>query len=1014
MSTRTTMLATILRGLRSRALLSAGSVLLTALAIGSAVLGPVFQVAVTNSYLVTRLAETPNRLTGLSWDFQPTNSGSGPASAAAARAVGGITGPFAAPQTALLSDEVSAYGGRWRLAARQGACAHLEVEGACPRHPGEVLMLAGDRDLTGTSLGSRIDLAGLGRVRVVGTYRVPPGDQEDFWFDLERFASIPPHQTKSLSTPYRPAPLFTVPRAFDDLAPGSWHVKVDRRLTVPPDLTLADLDRVERVAAALDRPPKQVRGGRLAGNAINDIAAIVAETRAQQTTARNSIAPAVISLVLVALALLLRLLMAAADLRLPELALASLRGLSRRRMWQLGLSEPLALLLIALPVGGLLGIGLSSGLVRWWLVPGLPLPLPATALVAGLGVALAAVVVAVLAVGLVLRVTLSDQLTGVRRPRRSSRLTVVGQLALAAIAVAVLVSKLSTGEPGEPDVTDLVLPVLLAVVAGIAATRLTAVTAAWWTRRRRPTRSLAGFVAARAISRRQEGTLVILPVTAAIAICVFGAGVYGSAAQWRASVAATAAPAPVVWTSPLTLEGTVGLTHRLDPDGRYLMAATTLVTQGPVLSVVDAPRLTRVATWPDQWTPGLSAAQVADRIGLQVPLPTLIGTHVGLTADNGVQSDDDLYVRLRLQTTDEGSHYSFLGPLGPGRTRVSAATPFCSAGCELQAITVGGPATSPQAMTGALQLSDFVADGAPIAGAVAGAGWGRSPEATSDATVADVRVDGETLVVSLNSLGKPVIAQLAAGAIPAALPVLKGVDATTSARAGSSSVTSATTFDVAPVATAASVPLLGPIGVLIDYGMLTTDRTIYPQKSPVYVLARADTPQAMQDGLRGQGASVSTTLAQVQRTLDQSAYALALRLYAVVAVLVLLMALAGLFVSTAVQLPARRRDAAALRVVGVPRRTVMSAVLRELALVLGGTALAGLAAGTLAQYVVLRTVRLGYVESLTTPALVATIGWARLVVLAGLAVLLFGTVALVSAGLTVRGARGATLRESAR
>ena len=58
---------------------------------------------------------------------------------------------------------------------------------------------------------------------------------------------------------------------------------------------------------------------------------------------------------------------------------------------------------------------------------------------------------------------------------------------------------------------------------------------------------------------------------------------------------------------------------------------------------------------------------------------------------------------------------------------------------------------------------------------------------------------------------------------------------------------------------------------------------------------------------------METTLATEQRVLDQSAYALALRLYAVVAALVLLMALAGLFVSTAVQLPVpapgRRRAA---------------------------------------------------------------------------------------------------------
>ena len=51
------LLGAIVRGLRARALLSAGSVLLTALAIGSAVLGPVFSEAVTNSYVVTRLQD---------------------------------------------------------------------------------------------------------------------------------------------------------------------------------------------------------------------------------------------------------------------------------------------------------------------------------------------------------------------------------------------------------------------------------------------------------------------------------------------------------------------------------------------------------------------------------------------------------------------------------------------------------------------------------------------------------------------------------------------------------------------------------------------------------------------------------------------------------------------------------------------------------------------------------------------------------------------------------------------
>ena len=70
----------------------------------------------------------------------------------------------------------------------------------------------------------------------------------------------------------------------------------------------------------------------------------------------------------------------------------------------------------------------------------------------------------------------------------------------------------------------------------------------------------------------------------------------------------------------------------------------------------------------------------------------------------------------------------------------------------------------------------------------------------------------------------------------------------------------------------------------------------------------------------------------------------------------------------------------------------------------------------LVPYVVpqLRTITLGYADDPTTPALVAAISPVRLVVLAVLAAAVFGTVALVSASMTVRGARGATLRENAR
>ena len=355
----------------------------------------------------------------------------------------------------------------------------------------------------------------------------------------------------------------------------------------------------------------------------------------------------------------------------------------------------------------------------------------------------------------------------------------------------------------------------------------------------------------------------------------------------------------------------------------------------------------------------------------------------------------------------------FLGPVGEGRSVVSERTPFCRDGCRLEQITLGSAAALPTAMDGSLTIESVTVDRQPVADALTGGAWALVPGATGNDAVDSLRLDGAGLAVSVSSRS-PVIVQIGAGDPPARLPVVAGVDARTESSADSYNAGTPLSFDVDPVLEAGSVPLLGPRGLLIDYDTFATGRKVYDQNTEVYVMARADTPAPVVGALRDAGLTEETTYAEVKAGLDNTAYALALRLYAVVAALVLLMAVASLAVSTAVQLPARRRDAAALRVVGVPRRQVMGAVLRELVLVLGGTAVAGLAAGSLAQYVVLRTVTLGYAETLSTPALVAAIDPWRLALLALVTALLFGAVALVSATLTVRGARGSTLRESAR
>ena len=1025
----TQLFGAIVRGLRSRALLSAGSVLLTALAIGSAVLGPVFSEAVTNSYVVTRLQETAPGLTGLSRVFTP-DTGSSIEQAeqdAVAASRERTTGPWQEPSVIAQSERFSALRGVVTFWSRPGACDALEVEGRCPEQRGEVLMLTGDLQKTGAEIGEPLELAiyetpgtqalglprpGLDEVVVVGTYDTPATAED--WLIPGRLTST--NEQTSIRggyQPYAPAPLITTDDTVE--AMGAWTVRVDTRLDVPADLTPAELNEAAESAASVDGDtPIEVEGGTLVSDDTNDLATVVEEVRFQQSTARSSIAPAVLSLVLVALALLMRLLNAASELRVPELALASLRGVTARRLWGLGLAEPLTLLLVATPLGVAIGLGLSVTLVRSWLVPGLPLPLPAASWIAAALVLVAAFAVACVAVGLVVRESLASQLSGVRRPVAARRWSVIAQLTLVALAVAVLASKLSAGGPGEPDATDLVLPVLLAVVAGLAATKLTAVLATWWTGRSR-SRSLSGFVSSRAISRRQEGTLVILPITAAIAVAVFGAGVYDSAATWRTSVAATASPATTTWSTTLSLPEAVELTRRIDPEGEWIMAAASVTNPGANFSVVDSSRLARVAAWPPTWSPGRDVEQVVEDIAPGGVVPTVEGRRISLTIDNRADMDDDLSVELRFGTRAGVPLKAYLGPFPRGESTRSARLPKCADGCPLEGMTLGGGAGTNTRMTGSLRVVAVEVDGAPVEGVVEGAAWTATPDPAVKSSITELReVDG-TLEMTVDTGDSVGMARLTAGGITRDRPALAGPGVRQ--RALDRLDEGYGLIPVAPVGGIGAIegmPFTGPSGLLVDYSSFVTDRPVFDNLVTTHVLAREGTPASITEALSEAGLSIGTTLAQERQVLDQSAYALALRLYGVVAALVLVMALAGLFVSAAVQLPARRRDAAALRVVGVPKGAVMVAVVRELAVVLGSAALAGILAGSLAQWVVLRTITLGYADDPTTPALVAAISPLRLVVLALLAAAVFGAVALASASMTARGARGATLRESAR
>jgi putative ABC transport system permease protein len=435
------------------------------------------------------------------------------------------------------------------------------------------------------------------------------------------------------------------------------------------------------------------------------------------------------------------------------------------------------------------------------------------------------------------------------------------------------------------------------------------------------------------------------------------------------------------------------------------------------VTILDATRLERVAIWPEQWTPGLSAAEVQDLVAPEALSPSLTGRTIRLSATSDIVASDDVYVQLRLESANGDQHSAFLGPFATGTSTRRAVVPDCVESCRLTGLSVGGPAVQPMQMSGQITFSDLTADGTPVTG-FAQAGWVDESQPDEENALGDVNALDGALSVTAESGGDGGAVRLGSGDVPTYRPVLVGLQAGSGIEQGEGGaelpLASAGVVLVDPVGRVESMPFLGPGGILIDYSMFTRDDKLTDSLTRVYVLARSDTPDDIRRAMLDQGMYRSTTFEDVRSTLDQGAYALALSLYAVVAVLVLVMAVAGLAVSTAVQLPARRRDAASLRVVGVRRRTIISSVVWEFFVVLGGATVAGVAAGTLAQYVVLRTVTLGYAEDTATPRVVADLDWQQLSIVAIVAVLALGLASVLSAGLTVRGARGSTLRETAR
>jgi putative ABC transport system permease protein len=1020
------LLGTSLRGLRARWVLSVGSLLLTVIAIGSAVVGPSYEQNAADSFVIAQLRAQLPLNTGLTYDYRPAGRTVDQAVPRALDEAARESGPGYLPGHAIVWQPLPTTAGLSpaeipvvpTMLAVPDACEHVLLHGRCPSAPGEVAMLAVDAHMFGLHVGSRVTpYPGEAPFVVAAIYR--PSDQladREFWFDIGRLQTVPGSSRRVAHL----APWITS-QASVELRHHPWYVTVDQYLSTPADRTADQVEAISDRVVAITRGQTHHRlppGLTLEpGNSLPTIAHQLLDRRG---ITRSTVEPAVLSLVLVALVLLSRLLAAAMTLRRGELALAALRGYDRRQLWFLGMLEPLVILVAAIPLGVAGGYVASRVLARRWLVADLPVPFVLESALAVVAVVLVTAVVAAVVVRDAVSEPLSSQIAGVRRPTRASRWTVILRLALVALAAAALVTAASRRHPQRPDATDLALPILLAVATGLLVGLLVLALATVWVRWSSRRRALASYVAARTVRRRREGTMVILPVTAALTVAVFTVGVSLAAATWRASAAATEVGAPLSYSTKLSLSRAVGLTHQLDPQGRWLMAAAqdipnadevTAIPQPRV--VVDASRLGRVASWPAQWTPGRSAAEIGRELGPRRAPVVLRGSSLTMTVDNDVHGDyPDLGATVNVLDDNGALRKIQVGPFPHGRSTRTRGLGACATGCTVESVSLGGPDALVEAMTGTATISAFTVDGEPVAGML-DRGW--QPQGSQIGTrtaVRKVTVRGGRLTVTVESRSPESYAGITPTDIPADVPVLFGRQKSPTATlpTGASG-----TFHVRSAGSPAeSVPFRGPSGVMLDFNAFVRNASQANSDTLVYIWARADTPHRILDALAARGLSDPTTEAGTRQVLDQDAFALALRLYTVVTVLVILLALAGLAANLAVQLPARRRDAASLRVVGVRRRSVMVGVVAEFVVVLGVAALAGVAAGGVAQYVVVRTVTLGFADSSLVPRVLPSFDAGSALALSAVVLAVLVVAASCFAFLTVRAARTSSLRESAR
>lgn len=354
-------------------------------------------------------------------------------------------------------------------------CAHVGfTAGACPQAAGEVAISADQAAAFGQAVGSRIALgewdgsvakveaAPHTEVRVTGVYSPRDTDPYSFGDRLTGQAASRAGFDVMLT------PEATLTGAVS--APGGsgsadW-VQPQYGLDVPLIPGRVDIDRIAPLGSAVASFVQYPLGVQYAGSHQSDavtvtsgLPAIAAEVATGRDQAAVTVPLLMAQLVLLLACVLWLVLLAAADQRRGEVAVARLRGRGAAGARRLLLAETLPALILGAPLGLGLALALTAVARRVVLSPTPPAELPAGAVYPALLALAATLTLALLSVRRVSRAPIADLLRSVSAHRAGVRLGLLEAMLVAAAgaAFAALVTGSVRGPVGQ------VAPTLLAV-----------------------------------------------------------------------------------------------------------------------------------------------------------------------------------------------------------------------------------------------------------------------------------------------------------------------------------------------------------------------------------------------------------------------------------------------------------------------------------------------------------------------------------------------------------------------